>query len=94
MLHRLIYAVSLNTILITENPTLAELKVGQSATIAVLEENVYTCKLLNLGLLPSARVTMVRKAPFGDAFYVKLEGHQLAIRKDEAMTIKILIEKV
>jgi ferrous iron transport protein A len=78
----------------TQKKTLAELEVGQTGIISILEENAYTCKLLNLGLLPSVQVKMVRKAPFGDAYYVKLEGHQLAIRRNEARTIKILIEEV
>jgi ferrous iron transport protein A len=77
----------------TQNRTLAELEVGQTGTISILEENAYTCKLLNLGLLPSVQVKMVRKAPFGDAYYVKLEGHQLAIRKNEATTIQIVVEE-
>ena len=74
--------------------SLAALPEGHSGIIAALEENAYTCKLLTLGLLPGARVTMVRKSPFGDAFYVKMEGYQLAVRKDEAMTIKIMTEQV
>jgi Fe2+ transport system protein FeoA len=77
-----------------ESISLAALPEGHSATIAALEENAYTCKLLTLGLLPNARVTMVRKSPFGDAFYVKMQGYQLAVRKDEAMTIKIMTEQV
>jgi len=70
-------------------PTLASLKPGESAFVTLLDEGSYTCKLLNLGILPKAKVTMVRKSPFGGAFYIKLERHQLAMRTEEAETICI-----
>ncbi|MBK7806217.1 MAG: ferrous iron transport protein A [Saprospiraceae bacterium] len=70
-------------------PTLASLKPGESAFVTLLDEGSYTCKLLNLGILPKTKVTMVRKSPFGGAFYIKLERHQLAMRTEEAETIYI-----
>ena len=70
-------------------PTLASLKPGESAFVTLLHEGSYTCKLLNLGILPKTKVTMVRKSPFGGAFYIKLERHQLAMRTEEAETIYI-----
>ena len=69
--------------------TLASLKPGESAFVTLLAEGCYTCKLLNLGILPKTKVTMVRKSPFGGSFYIKLERHQLAMRIDEAKTIYI-----
>ena len=69
--------------------TLASLKPGESAFVTLLDEGSYTCKLLNLGILPKTKVTMVRKSPFGGAFYIKLERHQLAMRTEEAETIYI-----
>ena len=71
--------------------TLATLRPGETGTIMLLDEGTYTCKLLNLGLLPKSRVTMIRRSPFGGAYYVKLERHQLAVREDEAGSI--IIEK-
>ncbi len=82
------FKFSLNNLL-KDHRTLATLAPGASALVSTLDENTYTCKLLNLGLLPKAKVTMVRKSPFGGAFYIKLEGHQLAMREEEAATIII-----
>ena len=70
-------------------PTLASLKPGESAFVTLLDEGSYTCKLLNLGILPKTKVTMVRKSHFRGAFYIKLERHQLAMRTEEAETIYI-----
>lgn len=69
--------------------TLLNLKPGESAKIAVVSESSLTCKLLNLGLLPGTKVTLVRKAPFGGAFYIKLGSHQLAVRTEEAASITV-----
>lgn len=82
------FEFSLNNIL-KNHRTLDLLLPGMSAYVSLLDESNYTCKLLNLGLLPKAKVTMVRKSPFGGAFYIKLEGHQLAMRVQEAATIHI-----
>jgi ferrous iron transport protein A len=71
--------------------TLLDLSLGQSATIAVVNETNLTCKILNLGLLPGTRVKMVRKSPFGGAYYIKLGSHQLAVREEEAASIFIEI---
>ena len=79
---------SLNNILDPKR-TLSSLKPGESAYVTILNECTITCKLLNLGLLPKTKVTLVRKSPFGGAYYIKLDGHQLAVRVEEAKTIYI-----
>ena len=75
----------------TQSDLLA-LKPGQSGIISGLKENVYTSKLMALGVLPKATIKMVRKAPFGKVFYIKLDDHQLAVREEEAKTV--IIEEV
>ncbi|HRO08390.1 MAG TPA: FeoA domain-containing protein [Saprospiraceae bacterium] len=68
------------------------LRPGRSGIVKVLIENQYAGKLLALGVLPDAVVKMVRKAPFGNVFYIKLDNHQLAIRAAEAESI--IIEEI
>ncbi|MBK9735913.1 MAG: ferrous iron transport protein A [Saprospiraceae bacterium] len=67
--------------------TLSSLKPGESAYVEVLDECSFTCKFMNLGILPKTRVTLVRKSPFGGAYYIKLGNYQLAVRTEEAETI-------
>ncbi len=69
--------------------TLNSLNPGQSAFVSVLNENNFTCKLMNLGIMPKTKVTMVRKAPFGGAFYIKIDNIQMAMRESEASSIYI-----
>lgn len=69
------------------NKTLDTLLPGESAYVTQLIENPFTCKLMTLGIIPQSVVTMVRKAPFGGAFYIKLDNHQMAVRVEEAKSI-------
>jgi ferrous iron transport protein A len=67
--------------------TLPELKVNESAQAISFTSPSLACKLTSMGILPGALIEMVRKAPFGDAFYIKADGVRLALRTDEAATI-------
>lgn len=46
-------------------------------------------RLLDLGLHPNARVTMVRAAPLGDPLELRLESSLIALRKAEAVLIDL-----
>lgn len=41
-------------------------------------------KLTAMGVLPGAKIEMVRMAPFGQAYYIKVDGVRLALRAEEA----------
>ena len=74
--------------------TVYDLQKGQSGLIKSIMTESYTCKLLTLGLIPKAKVTFVRNAPFGGARYLKIEDHYVAIREEEARSILIESEFV
>ncbi len=42
------------------------------------------CKLLTHGIIPDKKITMIRRSPFGDAYYVKMENYHIGLRKHEA----------
>jgi ferrous iron transport protein A len=66
---------------------LPELKAHESAKTIAFVDNELACKLTAMGVLPGARIEMVRQAPFGDAYYVKVDGIRLALRAEEAAGI-------
>lgn len=70
-----------------EDRSVNDLKVGESGYVKRFKELDCACKLLTLGLLPKSKVTMVRKSPMGDAYYLKLNSHQIAVRRSEAHSI-------
>ncbi|HMS97099.1 MAG: ferrous iron transport protein A [Saprospiraceae bacterium] len=71
--------------------TILDLKVGQYALVRQFADFEATCKLLTMGLLPNARVELIRKAPFGGALYIRMQNHLIAMRENEAASVEIEI---
>lgn len=71
--------------------TVPDLKVNESACAIAFEDSALACKLTSMGVLPGTRIEMIRKSPFGDAFYVKADGVRFALRKEEAANILLEI---
>ncbi|MCB0654791.1 MAG: ferrous iron transport protein A [Saprospiraceae bacterium] len=55
--------------------------------IARLLEDPKSTKLMAMGVLPGSKVDILRKAPFGKVYYVKVDGQRLALRQDELQNI-------
>ena len=73
--------------------TLKELGVGKSGVItAVGGEGVLRCRLLDMGLIPNTKVTVVKIAPMGDPMEIRLRGYELTLRLDDAAQIEIMPE--
>jgi ferrous iron transport protein A len=46
-------------------------------------------RLMDLGLMPNAVVTVVRSAPLNDPIELKLEASNISLRRREAVTIEV-----
>ena len=70
--------------------TLDELAVGCSGVIETVGgEGLLRCRLLDMGLIPETKVTVVRIAPMGDPMELHLRGYVLTLRKEDARAIAI-----
>ena len=70
--------------------TLKDLKVGQSAVIkSVGGEGALRQHFLDMGVIPSAEVTLIKFAPMGDPMELKIHGYELTLRLDDAKKIEI-----
>jgi Fe2+ transport system protein FeoA len=67
--------------------TLPDLKQNESARAITVADAALACKLTAMGVLPGTRIEMVRPAPFGRAYYVKVDGIRMALREEEAASI-------
>ena len=67
--------------------TAAELKRGESGVIHSFKDQQWAAHLLGLGCQPGEEIKMVRSAPFGGPFYMKVNGSQFALRKEEAINL-------
>ncbi len=70
--------------------TLRELEIGKSAVVsAVGGEGSLRRHFLDMGLIPGARVTLVKYAPMGDPMELLIHGYSLTLRLDDAGEIEL-----
>lgn len=72
---------------------LSTLTAGRSAVIREIEgEAKLRRRLLELGLLPGTKVTVRKRAPFGDPMQLHLRGFDLTLRSSEAEKIRVEVQ--
>ena len=49
-------------------------------------------RLFDMGVTPGAKVTLRKKAPFGDPIEITIRGYELSLRKAEACLVNIEVE--
>lgn len=69
--------------------SVADLKPGEKGVISGFIDELLSLKLLEMGCLPGAEVTMNFAAPLGDPIAVNVSGYNLSLRVDEAATITL-----
>jgi len=67
-----------------------DLEIGKSAKITkVGGEGALRQHFLDMGLIPSAQITMIKFAPMGDPVEIKIHGYELTLRLADAEKIEI-----
>ena len=70
--------------------TLKDLSIGKTATVcSVGGEGALRQHFLDMGLIPTADVTMVKYAPMGDPVEVRIHSYELTLRLDDAAQITV-----
>ncbi len=68
--------------------TLADLKLGESATIDHLTNEPVSLKLMEMGCIPGVEIQYTGSAPFGDPIKIMVDNEYiLSLRKAEAKNI-------
>ncbi len=74
----------------TGTATLAQLEIGQAATIeAVGGEGALRQHFLDMGVIPGARIELVKYAPMGDPMEFRIHGYELTLRVADAQKIEV-----
>lgn len=74
----------------TTTYTLAKLEIGESAKVTFIDgESNISKRLMEMGIVPGAKVKLIKSAPFGCPLQISIRGYHLAIRRAEAETIGI-----
>ena len=70
--------------------TLKELGIGRTGIItAVGGDGALRQQFLDMGMIPSAEVTVVKYAPMGDPVELKIHGYELTLRLDDAARVEV-----
>ena len=67
--------------------TAAQLRPGASARILALTDPALEKRLCDMGILPGARVTFVRRAPLGDPCILATDACVIALRERDCRNI-------
>ncbi len=74
----------------TEAGALSDLKVGERAIVSDLEMAPSLAEhLMNLGLVPGFEVTVARSCPGGDPRVYRVDGTEIAMRRDLSSQIRV-----
>lgn len=69
---------------------LSEMPVGASAVVASLDlPGDVGDHLMHLGFLPEATIAVLRRAPAGDPTVYRIEGAEIALRRETARHIQV-----
>lgn len=69
--------------------TVTDLKLHENARAIAFSSPELACKLTSMGVLPGANIQVIRSSPFGNTFYIKVDGVRLALREAEAANILV-----
>ena len=72
--------------------TLADVPPGAAARVTAVADDA-PVRVLEMGVLPGVRVEVVRFAPLGDPMEVRVRGFHLSLRRAEAATVTVEIER-
>ena len=65
---------------------------GQVAVVVAVDgEDAIAKRLASAGLWAGVQVERIGRAPFGDPLLFRLHGYRLALRRDEAARVRVVI---
>ena len=73
----------------SETQEFSKISAGLTVTVAGFTNDQLASKLMAMGILPGSQLMLVRKAPFGGAWYVAIDQQFIALRRQEAAAILV-----
>ncbi len=75
---------------VSKAANVAELNPGESGVVSTVGgEGALHRHLLDMGITPGVKITLIKTAPMGDPLEVHLRGYALTLRKADAATITL-----
>ena len=64
---------------------------ARARVVAVRGTGAVARRLMEMGVVPGAPVSVIRSAPLGDPLEVRIRNYHLALRRSEAQTIDVVL---
>lgn len=64
----------------------------QARVVSVDGDTAVALRLMQMGVVPGASLTVVKSAPLGDPIQVRMRDYDLAMRRVEAQTITVALD--
>lgn len=74
---------------LTKLHTVANMSIGETATVDSFTNTEMSLKLLEMGCVPGETIRLDTIAPLGDPIAVFVSGYILSLRKEEAATVLV-----
>ena len=72
--------------------TLDNVPVGMWARVSsVIGNGISVIRLMEMGLVPGAPVSVIRSAPLGDPLQIRIRDYHLALRRGEARMVSVVV---
>lgn len=72
---------------------LSDLETGEKAVIIkVVGAGATRRRMLDMGLVRGAEITVIRRAPLGDPIEFRLKGYNLSLRREEAKNVLVEVK--
>ncbi len=79
----------------TKIMAVSQLAPGELARVTRVDaQGAIRQRLLDMGILPNAEVCVERVGPTGDPVWIKVQGSQLALRRNEADAVQVAVQPV
>lgn len=65
----------------------------RARVVAVRGSGAVARRLMEMGVVPGAPVSVIRSAPLGDPLEVRVRNYHLALRRSEAQTIDVVMSE-
>lgn len=72
---------------VKETKKLTASPIGKDREVSHFTNEEMSSKLMSMGVVPGSRIRLIRKAPFGGGYYVRVDNFNLALRREEAESI-------
>lgn len=71
--------------------TLADIKKNETVIVTGIADSALRRRIIDLGITPGVTLSVEKRVIFGGPLVLKVRGYSLAVRRDDARLIEVII---